>query len=313
MNDDATPTTTPPTPDPTDPLAALEAAVARAVEIVGPSTVTIGRRGRGSGVVVAADRVLTNAHNLRDRTTQVTFAGGRAEQGEVVGLDPDGDLVVLAVPTGDAPVAAWADTAPDATPAAVGSVVTALARGTSGLRVSTGVVAASDRSFRGPGGRLVTDGLEHTAPLAPGSTGGPLVNRHGRVVGITTLRPHDGFAVARPASAGVRTAVERLAGGGTTARPNLGVAVAPPEVAARLRAAVGLDERQGLLVRDVEDDSAAAAAGVRAGDLLVRADGEDLTDVDVLHRVLAGHTAGDGLTLGVVRGAEELELAVTLT
>ncbi len=67
---------------------------------LGASIVTIGQDGRGSGVVIAAGKVLTNAHNLRDRTTLVTFADGRAEQGEIAGADEDGDLVVLDVDTG---------------------------------------------------------------------------------------------------------------------------------------------------------------------------------------------------------------------
>src|SRR6478752_579793 len=91
------------------PLAGLSAAAKTAAAEAGPSTVAIGRHARGSGVVVAPDRVLTNAHNLRDRTTLVTFADGRAVQGRVVGTDPDHDLVVLEVATAGAPPLAWAD------------------------------------------------------------------------------------------------------------------------------------------------------------------------------------------------------------
>ncbi|MGH9275861.1 MAG: trypsin-like peptidase domain-containing protein, partial [Acidimicrobiales bacterium] len=75
---------------------ALRAAATAAADTAAPSVVRIGRHGgRGCGVVVAKDRVLTNAHNLRDRTTVVSFADGRALQGELTAVDPDGDLAVL--------------------------------------------------------------------------------------------------------------------------------------------------------------------------------------------------------------------------
>ena len=85
----------------------LAEAARAALAAATPSVVRIGRApGRGCGIVVADGRVLTNAHNLRDRTTEVAFADGRAEQGRVAAVDPDGDLVVLEVDTGGAPVAA---------------------------------------------------------------------------------------------------------------------------------------------------------------------------------------------------------------
>src|SRR5262245_61371532 len=77
----------------------------------GPSVVSIGRDGRGSGFVVAPGRVVTNAHNLRDRTTSVRFSDGRTVQGTVTGSDVDGDLVVLDVDTGDTAPLAWSDNA----------------------------------------------------------------------------------------------------------------------------------------------------------------------------------------------------------
>ena len=93
----------------TSPTTLREAARA-ALAATDRSVVRIGRApGRGCGVVVGDGFVLTNAHNLRDRTTEVTFADGRAVQAEVAGVDPDGDLVVLAVDTADAPPLAWAD------------------------------------------------------------------------------------------------------------------------------------------------------------------------------------------------------------
>src|SRR5919206_2786708 len=87
-------------------MAALEevsGSVRAVVERVGPAVVGLGRGwGRGSGVVIAPGRVVTNAHNLRGDDVSVTFADGRVETGEVAGVDGDGDLAVIAVDTGDA-------------------------------------------------------------------------------------------------------------------------------------------------------------------------------------------------------------------
>ena len=113
----------------TDVLDALEQAARSVRDQTTASVVSIGRNGRGSGVVIAAGRILTNAHNLRDRTTLVTFGDGRAVQGAVAGVDPHGDLAVLDVDTADAPAIEWATEVPE-----TGSVVFAVARGRRGAR-----------------------------------------------------------------------------------------------------------------------------------------------------------------------------------
>src|SRR6478609_11657666 len=138
-------TTSSPTSVPTDVLDALEQAARSVGEQTTASVVSIGRNGRGSGVVIADGRVLTNAHNLRDRTTLVTFADGRAVQGRVVGTDPDHDLVVLEVETAGAPALAWSGQALDA-----GDIAFAVARSLHGLRVTFGLVSPSVGRSAGP-------------------------------------------------------------------------------------------------------------------------------------------------------------------
>jgi serine protease Do len=292
--------------DRTDPLAALEQAARTVADRVGAATVAIGRSGRGSGVVVAPGRVLTNAHNLRDRTTQVVFGDGRRVQGSVSGADPHGDLVVLDVDTADVAPVEWAGSGPQ-----VGALVFAVARGLRGTRMGFGLVSGTDRAFRGPRGRRITTGVEHSAPLARGSSGGPLADRQGRLVGINTHRLGDGFYVAQPADPALQAKVERMGAGERIERPTLGVAVAPADVAHRLRQAVGLPERDGLLVRGVDQDAAADRAGIRQGDLLVRAGGRDLDSVDALFDVLDGQEPADALEVVLVRGVEELTLSVS--
>jgi S1-C subfamily serine protease len=255
-----------------------QATIQRVADAVSPSVVRIGRHGgRGCGVVVADGLVVTNAHNLRDRTTQVTFADGRAVQARATGIDRDGDLTVLAVDT-------------EGTPGAVSSV---------------------DRAFRGPRGRLVTGAIEHTAPLARGTSGSPVVDGDGRLVGITTLRLGDGFSIAQPAGTGLRARIDDLAAGREPARVLLGVGVAPASLAQRLRSAVGLPERAGALVRSVAGGSPAAAAGIARGDLIVAIGDHEVTDPAALEAALATVQPGDEVTVALVRGSDELTVTVT--
>jgi serine protease Do len=251
--------------------------------------------------------VLTVAHVLRGEEVAVTFADGRTTEGRVAGSDPDLDVAVIAVDTGDAAPVAWE---PGDTPSP-GAPVLALANpGGRGLRTTFGLVSATGRGFRGPRGRRVAGSIEHTAPLPRGSSGGPLVSPDGNLLGLNAVRRDGGFILALPADAALRRRAGELGRGESAARPRLGVALAPPRVARRMRSAVGLPERDGLLVRGVVDDSPAARAAVERGDLLVRAGDRPLASMDDLFDAL--DAAGDKLALGVVRGTEERELEVIL-
>jgi serine protease Do len=287
-------------------LEAFQRAVGEAAERVGPAVVGLGRGwGRGSGVVVAPGQVLTVAHVLRGEEVAVTFSDGRVAEGRVAGTDSDIDVAVVSVDTGDIAPIAWE---PGDGPAP-GAPVFALADpGGRGLRATFGLVSSTGRSFRGPRGRRVAGSIEHTAPLPRGSSGGPLVDLEGRLLGLNAVRRDGGFILALPADASLRRRVDELARGEAAERPRLGVALAPARVARRMRAAVGLPEREGLLVRGVVDDSPAARAGVERGDLLVRVGDRSVTGVDDLFDALDG--AGATLALGIVRGSEERELEV---
>jgi serine protease Do len=283
----------------------LQGAVAAVTERVGPAVIGLGRGwGRGSGVVIGDDRVLTNAHVLRGDEVAVRRPDGEVALGRVAGRDNDLDVAVLTVDTGGAPAVAW-------NPAVVeelrpGQPVFALADpGGRGLRTTFGLVTATGRSFRGPRGRRIGGSIEHSAPLPRGSSGGPLVDAEGRLLGINTVRMEGGLLLALPADAALRTRVDALARGEAPSRPRLGVALAPPRAARRLRAAVGLPERDGLLVRGVEPDSPAASAGLESGDLLVAAGDRPLHSYDELFDALE---AGGPLTLTVVRGTDEREV-----
>jgi serine protease Do len=290
-------------------LDAIEEEIRRVAERASAAVVGIGQRwGVGSGVVIGTGQVLTNAHNVRGDQVSVTFTDARTEVGRIQGLDIDGDLAVVEVETGDSPALEWATGGPPG----VGAPVFALANpGGRGLRVTLGFVTGIERSFRGPRGRRITGSIEHDAPLLPGSSGGPIVSADGRLLGLNTNRLGEGFYLAIPADETLRTRVDALALGKSTPRVRLGIGVVPTHVASRMRRAVGLPKADGLLVRQVEDDSPASRAGLAQGDLVVQAAGQPVRGVDDLFEAL--ETAADGeIELAILRGTDERTVQVRL-
>lgn len=275
----------------------------------GGSVVGVGRGWRvGSGAIVAPGVVLTAARHADPEGTTVTLADGSRVAGEVAGVDRERGIAAVRAETGEAKALEWA---PADFEVAIGTPLYALSNpGGRGLRVTAGHASAAPRSIRGPRGRRMSGAIEHTAALPRGSAGGPLVDAEGRIVGINLLRTEGGLILALGAASGLRDAAERLARGEEIERPTLGIAVAPPWVARKMRRAVGLSERDGLLVRGVEDDSPAGKAGIERGDLIVAAAGDDVDGIDALHRSL--ESAGEGLALTVVRGEDEREVEVDL-
>ena len=288
----------------------IGASIRQLAEGAGTSVVGIGQRwGAGSGIVLGEGQVLTNAHNVRRDQVTVTFADGRTAEGNVAGHDIDSDLAVISVDTGEIPALPWASSAS----AEIGKPVFALANpGGRGLRVTFGFVSGIERAFRGPRGRRITGSFEHTAPLLPGSSGGPVLDADGQLLGINTNRLGEGFYIAVPADEPLRGRADALARGETATSPRLGVAIAPGHVARRLRRAVGLPDADGLLIHEVVEASPAARAGLASGDLIVAAAGQPTRTPDDLFDVLAATRSGT-LELKVVRGTDERSLQVTFT
>src|SRR3954470_3108565 len=291
-------------------LEAIQEAVAGVAERVGPAVVGLGRGwARGSGVVIGEGRVLTAAHVLRGDEATVTFADGRSAAGRVLGADTDLDVAVVETETGDAPVVEW--DADAVVQLSVGTPVLALENpGGHGLRTTFGLVTATGRSFRGPRGRRITGSVADSAALPRGSSGGALVDPDGRLLGLNAVRREGGLILAVPADDTLRRRIDALARGESGERPRLGIALAHPRAARKLRAAVGLPERDGLLVRGVVEDSPAGRAGIERGDLLVAAGGTELRAIDDLFDALDGEAPT--VTLRVVRGTEERDVEVAL-
>jgi serine protease Do len=286
----------------------IGASIRQLAEGAGTSVVGIGQRwGAGSGIVLGEGKVLTNAHNVRGEQVTVTFADGHAEEGNVAGHDIDGDLAVISVDTGAVPALPWADGAA----AELGMPVFALANpGGRGLRVTFGFVSGIERTFRGPRGRRITGSLEHTAPLLPGSSGGPVLTAAGQLLGINTNRLGEGFYLAIPADEALQARAGALARGESAQSPRLGVAIAPNHLARRLRRAVGLPDTEGLLIRDVAEDSPAARAGLTQGDLIVAAAGHPIATPDDLFDALQTEQGGT-IELDIIRGTDERTIQVT--
>ena len=242
---------------------------------------------------------------MRSDRVVVTFADECSADARTRGIDVDGDLAVLEADTGTATPIQLADPA-----LRVGTAMFALANPAGrGLRVTLGFVTGLERSFRGPRCCRITGTIEHDAALLPGSSGGPIVTPEGRLLGVNTNRLGDGFYLAIPAHERLRARVDALSRGESLTRPRLGIGVAPDYVARRLRRAVGLPEVDGLLVREVEEDSPASQAGLAQGDLIVVAAGQPIHRLDDLFQALDA-APDQPVELTVLRGAEQRTVVI---
>jgi S1-C subfamily serine protease len=307
-------------------LDAYSRAVVHVVDTVGPAVVNIGvgfgntaHRGRGpggagSGALIAPDGyVLTNSHVVHGaEAIQVSLTDGRELPATLVGEDPATDLAVIRVVQGAAldslPYAQFGDSEA----LRVGQLAIAIGN-PFGFQstVTTGVVSALGRGMRSQDGRLIDNIVQHTAPLNPGNSGGPLVDWQGRIVGINTaiIMMAQGIGFAIPANT-AKWVISQLLSNGRVRRGYLGIAGGQRPLDRRLVRFHGLAESQAVEVHSVESRGPAQAAGLRQGDLIVAINGKAVRTVDDLHRFLSDWPIGQAAELTVVRGKELTRLAI---
>jgi len=294
--------------------------VSSVAEQLGPSVahVAVRRRGRrggsggaGSAVAISPDGFMLSAAHVVAGSAErglASFPDGREFAFEVVGADPLSDLAVLRGESGDLRPA----TLGDATELRVGQLVVAIGspHGFSGS-VTAGVVSALGRSLptrTRSATRLVENVIQTDAALNPGNSGGALGDGLARVVGINTAVAGVGLGLAVPINSATRRIVSELIGEGRVRRAYIGVAGGSRPLPPRLAAELG--RGTGIEVVEVVDDSPAAAAGLRDGDLIVAIDGEPLADVGDLQRLMVAERIGRELSLRVDRGGSRLDAAI---
>ncbi|HZF26829.1 MAG TPA: trypsin-like peptidase domain-containing protein [Steroidobacteraceae bacterium] len=295
----------------TEALDAYSRAVIGAVDRIGPAVVSIQvgrtnagseRTGAGSGVVITPDGyLLTNQHVVNGAPrVRVVFVDGRSVEGELVGEDEATDLAVVRALASGLP----SGTVLPGDQLRVGQLVIAVGN-PYGFQstVSAGVVSALGRALRSRRGRLIEGIVQHTAPLNPGNSGGPLVDARGGVVGINTaiiaVAQGIGFSVPAPTAHWV---LSEILAHGRVRRVYLGISGRDRPLDRRLVRALDLSVEQAVEILSIDRDGPLAQTDLRMGDLIVGADSLAINNIDALHRFLSRWPLGTALELKVLRG-----------
>lgn len=288
-------------------------AMAPAVVHVEVAGVRNGRRadGTGSGVLVSPDGlILTNNHVIDGaKDVAISMSDGRRFGARVLGRDADTDIAVLRGETSETlPAAQLANSK------AVRQGQIAIAIGNPlGFQstVTAGIVSAVGRSLRAQNGRLIGDVIQTDAALNPGNSGGPLANSAGQVIGINTavIMGAQGICFSVASNTALHVLTQILAHG-RVRRARIGIVAEQVPLPARVAYKVELKQGSAVRVREIQADSPAAQAGLRTGDLIVRLDGEAITGVDDLFRLLDERRIDRSVTLTIVRSSGSSEISV---
>ena len=307
-------------------LDAYSKAVIKVVESVSPTVVFIeatkqveNRRGEmrervgsGSGFIFTPDGfILTNSHvvNSTSKLAVILQSGARYEA-DVIGNDPDTDLAVVKISTRETlPTVSFADSSA----LRVGQLAIAIGNPLGfQTTVTAGVVSALGRSLRTDGGRLIDDVVQTDAALNPGNSGGPLVNSAGEVIGVNTavIRMAQGicFAIASNTSKWVAA---KLIRDGKISRGYLGIGAQNIRLPKLIARNLERTSERALLITNVEASSPAARAALTPGDVLLRFDGEEISGIDDLHRILTEHRIGVPSKASILRRTDLLRIEIT--
>lgn len=303
-------------------LDAYSKAVISVVEKVSPSVVSIHggnhqqhkadpeQSAAGSGVIFTPDGyILTNDHVVHGtKQLRVTFTDGGTLAASTIGTDPATDLAVIRANASSLEYSELGDSGqlkPGQLVIAIGNPF--------GFQstVSTGVVSALGRALRSRDGRLIENIIQHTAPLNPGNSGGPLVDSAGNVMGINTaiIFMAQGIGFAVPANM-ARWVVSQLLTHGRVRRGFLGISGRQRPLNRRLMRYHNLKSNFAIEVLSVERESPAAKAGIHMGDFIVAVHDTGVSSVDDLHRFLSEWPIGEEIILTIIRRIERIEIRV---
>jgi serine protease Do len=310
----------------------VETAITRAVQNVGSTVVTVvstipgqqtffGYTGdstsSGSGVIISSDGyILTNNHVIDSaQQIQVIFADGSQQDATLVGTDQYSDLAVLKI-SGSLPAVAILGNSdalnPGETVIAIGSPL-----GDFKNTVTVGVVSATGRSIDTGSGYSIDGLIQTDAAINQGNSGGPLVNLAGEVVAINTLiirssgsgTVAEGLGFAIPINT-ARAVSEQLIKQGYVSRPYLGINWQP--ITPRVAAVYRLPVQYGVYITDVAGNSPASQAGLQVGDIITGINDTSLDETHAYINTLFQYSAGDTVSLTIMRNGRQTEVQVTL-
>jgi S1-C subfamily serine protease len=289
--------------------------VVNVVDTVGPAVVhlqtffdnsgtSISPNASGSGFFFTFDGfILTNSHVIqRAKKIIATTIDGNQHEAMIIGDDPDSDLAVIRINSGSSSSVEFADSS------ILKSGQIAVAIGNPlGFQntVTTGVISALGRSFRTQNGRLINDVIQTDASLNPGNSGGPLADSRGKIIGVNTAIIHNAqglcFAIASNMASRIASA---LLMHGKVRRAYLGIGGQNMRIPRKVVRHHNLQSDYGVLVILVENNSPAAEAGIREGDIVIGLNGRDVKSIDDIHALLSGDVIDLFSTIRFLHGVD---------
>jgi S1-C subfamily serine protease len=297
-------------------LDAYSNAVIAVVERAAPSVVSVevhgkdARGGAGSGVLITPDGyALTNHHVVEaGATLRVHLPEGKSAPATLIGSDPATDLAVLRVHASGLEFSTLGSTQN----LRVGQLVVALGNPLGfSETVSAGIVSAKGRVLRSVSGRTIDNIVQHTAPLNPGNSGGPLVATDHEVVGINTaiIAAAQGIGFAVPADT-ANWVVSEILAHGRVRRAELGIVARTRPIHRRFARAYGLEQDTVVEALEIASGSPASRAGLRPRDLVLAVGSQPVRSVDELLKALSDQRVFERVVLTVARAGARLELAI---
>jgi S1-C subfamily serine protease len=266
--------------------------------------------GSGSGFMFSSDGYLfTNSHVVHNGNEfKVSLYEGNAYPGFLIGEDADSDLAILKISANGYETAKFGNSAS----LKIGQLVIAIGNPLGFQHtVTTGVVSALGRTLRTQSGRLIDNIIQTDAPLNPGNSGGPLVTWDGKVVGVNTatIMGAQNLCFAISISTAMNTA-EELMRTGKIKRGYIGLMLQDVDLVDRLRQMHDLKNHKAVFITQVETESPADKAGVKAGDIIVAFNNSLIESADDLFRHLSASSVGEPQAMSALRGNQKIDFCI---